>query len=204
MNLGEGVRLVSFGILALIVLGGALGVVLAPSMVHAAFLLGLVFVGMSGLYLLLNADFVAAAQILIYVGAVNVLLLFAIMLVNRRIPDAAAGKRGLRNTIAGFVCLFVFGSLVNGVVRVPWPISTETPIANSTLRIGEQFFSYYLLPFEAVSILLLLALVGAIILARREFVPDRTESGDQPLVLPERPRAEMDETPKLPETTGRR
>jgi len=191
MNLGQGVQLISFGILAVMVLGGALGVVLMPSMVHAAFLLGMVFVGMSGLYLLLNADFVAASQILIYVGAVNVLLLFAIMLVNRRLPDSAAAKRGFRNTLSAVVCLCIFGLLFNGLAQAPWPLSSETPIANSTLKLGEQFFSYFLLPFEAISNLLLLALVGAIILARREFVPDRTESGDLPLVLPERPREEL-------------
>lgn len=198
MNLGQGVQLVSFGILTVMVLGGALGVVLMPSMVHAAFLLGMVFVGMSGLYVLLNADFVAASQILIYVGAVNVLLLFAIMLVNRRLPDTAAAKRGFRNALSSFVCLAIFGLLVNGLVQAPWPLSTETPIANSTLKIGEQFFSNYLLPFEAVSILLLLALVGAIIIARREFVPDRTESGDIPLMLPERPREELTSTTGQP------
>jgi NAD(P)H-quinone oxidoreductase subunit 6 len=192
LNLAEGVRLVSFGVLSLIILGGALGVVLAPSMVHAAFLLGFVFVGMSGMYVLLNADFVAAAQILIYVGAVNVLLLFAIMLVNRRTPDQAEDKRGLRNLVGAGVCLSTLALLTNGVVRAPWPISTEVPINNSTLQIGVQFFSNYLLPFEVVSILLLVALVGAIILARREFVPDRTESGDLPLVLPERPRPDME------------
>jgi len=198
VNLGQGVQLVSFGILTVMVLGGALGVVLMPSMVHAAFLLGMVFIGMSGLYVLLNADFVAASQILIYVGAVNVLLLFAIMLVNRRLPDAAAAKRGFRNALSSFVCLAIFGLLVNGLVQAPWPVSSETPIANSTLKIGEQFFSNYLLPFEAVSILLLLALVGAIIIARREFVPDRTESGDLPLVLPERPREELTSTAGQP------
>ncbi|WP_218079824.1 NADH-quinone oxidoreductase subunit J [Anthocerotibacter panamensis] len=199
MELGEGVRLISFGVLALIVLGGALGVVLVPSMVHAAFLLGFVFVGMAGMYVLLNADFVAAAQILIYVGAVNVLLLFAIMLVNRRTPDAAASKRGLRNTVGALVCISTFGLLTNGITRVPWPLSSEVPIENSVLQIGQQFFSNFLLPFEVISILLLVALVGAIILARREFVPDRTESGDMPLVLPERPHPSLDEQmPQLP------
>ncbi len=70
MNLAEGVQIVSFGILAALVIGTALGVVLLSNIVYSAFLLGGVFISISGLYLLLNADFVAAAQILIYVGAI--------------------------------------------------------------------------------------------------------------------------------------
>ncbi|NJR65432.1 MAG: NADH-quinone oxidoreductase subunit J, partial [Leptolyngbyaceae cyanobacterium CRU_2_3] len=97
MNLADGVQLVSFGVLALMMIGAALGVVLLSNIVYSAFLLGLVFISMSGLYILLNAGFVAAAQILIYVGAVNVLILFGIMLVNKRedyvpVSNAWVGK----------------------------------------------------------------------------------------------------------------
>ncbi|NJO71795.1 MAG: NADH-quinone oxidoreductase subunit J, partial [Oscillatoriales cyanobacterium RM1_1_9] len=84
MNLAEGVQIVSFGLLALLSLGAALGVVLLTNIVYSAFLLGAVFMGVAGMYLLLNADFVAAAQVLIYVGSVNVLILFGIMLVNKQ------------------------------------------------------------------------------------------------------------------------
>ena len=81
LNLAEGVQLVSFGLLGLIMLAGALGVVLLSNIVYSAFLLGLVFISISGLYILLNAGFVAAAQVLVYVGAVNVLILVGFMLV---------------------------------------------------------------------------------------------------------------------------
>ena len=84
MNLAQGVQVVSFGILTAMLIGAALGVVLLSNIVYSAFLLAVVFVSISGMYLLLNADFVATAQVLIYVGAVNVLILFAIMLVNKR------------------------------------------------------------------------------------------------------------------------
>ncbi len=204
MELGAGVRLVAFVVLTVMVLGGALGVVLAPSMIYAAFLLGGVFTAMAGMYVLLNADFVAAAQILIYVGAVNVLLLFAIMLVNRSAPDQAADKRNVRSLVGLGVCFSIFVLLLSAINQVSWKLSTEKPIENSTLQLGIQFFSNYLLPFEVISILLLVALVGAIILARREFVPDRTESGDLPMVLPERPRPDLEsEAPKLPTPTSR-
>ena len=74
MNLAEGVQIVSFGILSVMMIAGALGVVLFSNIVYSAFLLCGVFTSIAGLYLLLNADFVAAAQVLIYVGAVNVLI----------------------------------------------------------------------------------------------------------------------------------
>ena len=86
--LAEITQLIVFGVLATAVVVGALGVVMLPNIVYSAFLLGGVFLSVAGLYLMLNASFIAAAQILIYVGAVNVLILFAIMLVNK---SAASG-----------------------------------------------------------------------------------------------------------------
>ncbi|XTZ12470.1 MAG: NADH-quinone oxidoreductase subunit J, partial [cyanobacterium endosymbiont of Rhopalodia inflata] len=84
MNLAEGIQIVSFAILATMVIGTSLGVVLLSNIVYSAFLLGGVFISIAGIYILLNADFVAVAQVLIYVGAINVLILFAIMLVNKQ------------------------------------------------------------------------------------------------------------------------
>ena len=81
MTLAEGVQLVTFGILTAMMIGGALGVVLLENIVYSAFLLGIVFVSMSGMYILLNAAFVAAAQVLVYVGAVNVLILLNVYLI---------------------------------------------------------------------------------------------------------------------------
>ncbi|MBW4699866.1 MAG: NADH-quinone oxidoreductase subunit J [Aphanocapsa lilacina HA4352-LM1] len=197
MTFSEGVQLVSFIILTAIVLGGAAGVVLLRSMVHSAFLLGLVFIGAAGLYVLLNADFVAAAQILIYVGAVNVLILFAIMLVNKRIPTDRP-VFSPRNAVTGLVCAGLFALLAVCIFQVPWQI--QEPVAmNTVIEIGKRFFSEFLLPFEVASVLLLLAMVGAIILAQREYIPDRAEGEPEPLALPERPRDEVDTTP-----TGRR
>ncbi|MFM7793619.1 MAG: NADH-quinone oxidoreductase subunit J, partial [Microcystis panniformis] len=108
MNLAEGVQIVSFGILAALVIGTALGVVLLSNIVYSAFLLGGVFISISGLYLLLNADFVAAAQILIYVGAINVLILFAIMLVNKQEDFSDIPKRWIRQASTALVCVGLF------------------------------------------------------------------------------------------------
>ena len=178
-------------------IGTALGVVLLPKIVHSAFLLAGVFISISGLDILLNADFVAAAQILVYVGAVNVLILFAIMLVNKQeeYPELAGRKlfgRTIRQLATAVVCLGLFALLGTMVLVTPWSLDSTSPavIDNTIVALGEHFFSDYLLPFELASVLLLMAMVGAIILARRDLIPELAtkETISTSLTLPERPR----------------
>lgn len=191
MTLAEGVQLVSFGLLAVLVIGTALGVVLLSNIVYSAFLLGGVFLSISGLYVLLNAGFVAAAQILIYVGSVNVLILFGIMLVNKSQPFAPLKRGWIRLIATGGVCAGLFALLSTMILVTPWQLSTDAPVGDgATVLIGQHFFSDFLLPFELASVLLLIALVGSIILARREFIPDEkpVDSVSDALTLPERPR----------------
>lgn len=195
MNLAEGVQIVSFVFLAAMMLVTALGVVLLSNIVHSAFLLAGVFLSISGLYILLNADFVAAAQILIYVGAVNVLILFAIMLVNKQENFSELPQRWLRQGATAVVCLGLFALLGTMVLVTPWSLdttsATEVTITNTVITIGEHLFSDYLLPFELASVLLLMAMVGAIILARRDLIPDlikNQETVTTSFTLPERPR----------------
>lgn len=192
MNLAEGVQIVAFGILAALMLGAALGVVLLSNIVYSAFLLGLVFLSISGIYLLLNADFVAAAQVLIYVGAVNVLILFAIMLVNKQEDFSELPRRWIRQGATALVCVSLFILLATMVLITPWNFSTISPavVENTIVEIGKHFFSDYLLPFELASVLLLMAMVGAIILARRDLIPEvppSRETVSTALTLPERP-----------------
>jgi len=189
VNLAEGVQLVSFGILALMMLGAALGVVLLENVVYSAFLLGGVFISISGLYVLLNAGFVAAAQILIYVGAVNVLILFAIMLVNKRQPFRPVPGVWLRKAVTALVCIGLFALLTTIVFSTPWLISSEVVAGDDALVvIAQHFFSDFLLPFELASVLLLMALIGAIVLARRDFLPGSAVQSDTAFTLPERSR----------------
>lgn len=191
MTLANGVQTVAFAILTIMMLGGALGVVLLNNIVYSAFLLGMVFISLSGFYILLNADFVAAAQVLIYVGAVNVLILFAIMLVNKRERFAPVPRAGLRNLVAALVCFGLVALLGVMVMTTAWPISTELPIPGSIYRIGQHFFSDFLLPFELASILLLVALIGAVVLARRDLIPEPEVPNLEPLSLPERPKEDL-------------
>jgi NAD(P)H-quinone oxidoreductase subunit 6 len=191
MNLAEGVQIVSLGVLAVMMLTTALGVVLLENIVYSAFLLGGVFISISGLYVLLNAGFVAAAQILIYVGAVNVLILFGIMLVNKGQGFTPVRNAWLGRAATAVVCFGLFALLATMVLATAWPISSG-PIAGDAalVEIGKHFFSDYLLPFELASVLLLMALIGAIVLARREFLPEELAdtSTDEVLTLPERRR----------------
>jgi NAD(P)H-quinone oxidoreductase subunit 6 len=203
VNLAEGVQIVSFGLLAVMMIGAALGVVLFSNIVYSAFLLGGVFISIAGMYLLLNADFVAAAQVLIYVGAVNVLILFAIMLVNKREDFPSLANAWIRKGATALVCAGTFALLSAMVLSTPWAVSAAPAAGNSSIVvIAEHFFSDFLLPFELASVLLLMAMVGAIILARRDFVPEEISPDlSQPpvLTLPERPRelvaASKDRTP---------
>lgn len=193
MNLAEGVQIVSFGLLAVMMIAAALGVVLFSNIVYSAFLLAGVFMSIAGIYLLLNADFVAAAQVLIYVGAVNVLILFAIMLVNKREDFRAISNAWVRKAATAVVCVALFALLGTMVLSTPWAISTATLPAgeSSIVVIGKHFFTDFLLPFELASVFLLMAMVGAIILARRDYLPDEIagQSLKQPvLTLAERPR----------------
>jgi NAD(P)H-quinone oxidoreductase subunit 6 len=194
VNLAQGVQYVSFIVLAVMMIGAALGVVLFDKIVYSAFLLGGVFISIAGLYILQNADFVSAAQVLIYVGAVNVLILFAIMLVNKREKFAPVARRWLRQGSAALVSTGIFALLTFMLLRTDWKIDLSVaPPDVPIVVMGEHFFSDYLLPFELASILLLMALIGAVVLARRETIMGEETAivGETPapvLELPERPR----------------
>lgn len=190
MNIAQGVQFVSFVILTALMLGAALGVVLLNNIVYSAFLLGGVFISMAGLYILLNADFVSAAQVLIYVGAVNVLILFAIMLVNKREDFKPTKNLWIARISAAAVCAGLFVLLSTVALSTPWQLSTVTVPAGSLVPLAKHFFTDFLLPFELASVLLLMAMIGAIVLAQREFIPDVAgqDTEKSALTLPERPR----------------
>jgi NAD(P)H-quinone oxidoreductase subunit 6 len=169
MTIASFTQLICFAILSITLVLGALGVVLLPNIVYSAFLLGGVFLSVAGLYLLLNASFVAAAQVLVYVGAVNVLILFAIMLVNKKENLAAVPGLPLRRVLSGLVCGGLLALLIRVAFTTPWALPGPSPVGEeATIRIGEHLFSDYLLPFELASVLLLMAMIGAIVLARRD------------------------------------
>ncbi|KGG16780.1 MULTISPECIES: NADH-quinone oxidoreductase subunit J [unclassified Prochlorococcus] len=179
MSIASVTEQICFLILSSIIISGSLGVVLIENIVYSAFLLGGVFMSVAGLYLLLNASFVAAAQVLVYVGAVNVLILFAIMLVNKREELQPIKGLRVRKFFSGAVCAGLLVLLFRVDLTTNW--STPGPQAigeEATERIGEHLFTDYLLPFELASVLLLMAMIGAIVLARRDVLSYKFSEND--------------------------
>ncbi len=180
MSISYSTELICFLVLAVVVVLGSLGVVLLSNIVYSAFLLGGVFLAVAGLYLLLNASFVAAAQVLVYVGAVNVLILFAIMLVNKREDLKPIKGLQLRKLLSAGVCGGLLTLMFRVVLTTPWSLPGPPAIGeNATVRIGEHLFTDYLLPFELASVLLLMAMIGAIVLARRDILAVDVGTGDE-------------------------
>ena len=179
MTIASTTELICFLVLSVTLVAGSLGVVLLPNIVYSAFLLGGVFLSVAGLYLLLNASFVAAAQVLVYVGAVNVLILFAIMLVNKKETLADIPGLAVRKLLSGLVCAGLFGLILRVAFTTPWALPGPVPVGeDATIRIGEHLFSDYLLPFELASVLLLMAMIGAIVLARRDVFSSDVITGE--------------------------
>lgn len=161
-----------FTLLAFVIIASAIAVVTLRNIFHCALMLILCLFSVAGLYVLMHAEFLAVVQVLLYVGAVAILMIFAIMLTSR----LAGHEIQLSNEqtfIGGFLALvFVFGFgfilyrdiLDNKFFR----IAIGTTSADNSMSIGKLLMTEYVLPFEVVSVLLLAALIGAIILARGE------------------------------------
>ena len=155
-----------FLIVALVVVGSAAGVVLSRSLIYSAFSLLFTFFGVAILYVFLGADFLAATQVLIYVGGILVLLLFGVMLTHRLYNLNL--KTETFQLVPGMLISFaVFVSLALVATQTRWRRVDEKAIESTTNKIGTAFLTDYLLPFEIASILLLEALIGAAMLVRR-------------------------------------
>ncbi|MEV6317212.1 NADH-quinone oxidoreductase subunit J [Streptomyces sp. NPDC051776] len=159
---------IAFLLVGLVTLGAALVTVTTRQLVHAALWLVVTLGGLAVEYLLLTAEFIAWVQVLIYVGSVVVLLLFGLMLTKApigRSPDADSGNRWAALVVAvGAASALVW--VVLDAFRATW-IDLDGPAQGSTKISGEILFRHWVLPFEALSVLLLAALVGAIVLSRR-------------------------------------
>jgi len=157
---------VIFYFVAAVTVLGALGVVLARNVVHSALFLILALLAVAGVYILLSAEFLAIVQILIYGGAVTILILFVMMLTRvRDMPQALDGpQRPFAALAAGaFLALSVLAA-----VSSDWPGETEKITVVPFREMGEALFRDWAVPFEVASLVLLVALIGAIILARSE------------------------------------
>ena len=158
-----------FYIVAAVTVVGALGVVLARSVVHAALFLILALLAVAAVFILLSAEFLAIVQVLIYGGAVTILILFAMMLTRvRDMPSAAGGLDGPQRPFAALAAGAFLGVSALAVVSTDWPGETEKITVIPFEDLGQALFRTWAIPFEIASLVLLVALVGAIILARGE------------------------------------
>lgn len=154
-----------FWIAVLICLVGAIGMLRSREMVRSALALVLSFSGVAVVYLLLNADFLAVAQILIYVGAIMILMLFAIMLTPGQVEIPGLASQG-QTLAAGLVSAVIFVLTTGVMLTTPWRLRADGVNAPTTERIGELLLTTYVLPFEIASVLLTAALIGALVIAR--------------------------------------
>ncbi len=155
-----------FYVTAAFVITSAMLVVQGKNLVYSAFALLATFFGVAVFYLMLGADFLAGAQVLIYVGGILVLLLFGVMLTHR-IYDMNLKTETFQVVPGAIVAAMVFVSLVAIIYKTPWRemgIVMEGPTSE---HIGRLFLTDYILPFEAASVLLLAALIGAAMIVRR-------------------------------------
>ena len=158
---------VAFGVMALAMVAAALRMVTTRNVVHAALYLVVVLAGVAGMFILLGAEFVGVTQVLVYIGAIVVLFLFGIMLTRGALgedEEADTEKRRMA-VLVGVLVLVVTG----GAVLDSFGDAAVNRAAPSlTAEIGDTIFSQYIVPFEAVSVLLLAALIGAIVVARKD------------------------------------
>jgi len=158
---------VVFIILSIVAIAGAAGVVVSRNLFKAALFLVLSFVGVAGFYVLLEAELLAMLQILVYVGAIAILIIFAIML-SQRLMSPEYDPRNEQWTGALFVAVALFAVLMFVLLGVNWPVSEASVPTDAISQLGVGLVSpdQFLLPFEVASVLLLVALVGAVIIAR--------------------------------------
>ena len=167
---------IAFYSLAALTLIPALAVVRSRNLVHAGYWLFPCLVGIAGLFAVLEAHFLFVAQLLIYAGAILVLILFALML-TRDVMNPKEPQTNRLGFFAGLLCAAggLFSSYLLTIYN--WQLSADTPVpaAEQTVALGQSLITTYALPFEAASLLLLAALVGSIVLAKSEREPEPPE-----------------------------
>jgi NADH:ubiquinone oxidoreductase subunit 6 (subunit J) len=157
----------AFWIMAIIVVIAALAVVFLRNVFRAALALVLCFITVAGLYITLSADFLAAIQILVYVGAISVLIILAIMMTR----DVQKGSPSNKMKLPAFiVAVVVLGIMIYTVTATTWQVSKEDPLTPTTAPLALKLFSEngFILPVEIAAMLILAAIIGAIVIAREK------------------------------------
>ena len=158
---------IAFWVIVGITIGSAFMVVQSKSLLYSAYALLFTFIGVTGLYIFLWADFLAIVQVLVYVGSISVVIIFGIMLTNK-ITSVNISHTSMQKSVGAVVVIGFIGLLGYMILNTPWLVLSNAEPSDTTSAIGRLLLMDYLLPFEAVSLLLLGALIGATTLSRKD------------------------------------
>lgn len=154
-----------FAAASLVTLGAAIVVVTNKNILHSAYFLVLAFVGVASIYVLLEAPFIAVVQVLVYIGAIAILVIFAIML-TRRLMSKDMEQQNKQWVWSALGALILFGILGWIVYSANWPVIEAAVPQDPITLMGQELLTTYVVPFEIASVLLLAALVGSILIGR--------------------------------------
>ncbi|GIP35560.1 NADH-quinone oxidoreductase subunit J [Paenibacillus sp. J2TS4] len=157
-----------FFVFALFIIGGAIFMISFTKVVHMVVAVAFSFLSLAGLYVLLEAEFVAFVQILIYAGAISILMIFGIMMTKHGEDNGASSGRPLHNILLGIGILGLFGIIFYAIQTADFPAENVALAQDNTLEIGMRIFTDHVIPFELMSVLLTVAFIGAIVVAKRE------------------------------------
>ena len=154
-----------FWLIAALTIASAAMVVLNNQLLYSAIALLFTLFGIAGLYIYLWADFIAGVQLLVYIGGINVLIIFGIMLTNR-ISSIRLSQTNVQQGVGGVVAFWLFILISMVISKTPWYQATSAEPSSTVREVGILLMTKFILPFEAISLLLLGALIGAALLSR--------------------------------------
>lgn len=158
---------VVFFILAVCIIAGAVLMISLSKVIHMVVSLAFAFIGLAGMYVLLKAEFIAFVQVLIYAGAISILMIFGIMMTRHDQADEEL-RKPWQEGLTAIACLALFALLFYTIRITDFPEPTASLPENNTLEIGKLLYTEHVIPFELMSVLLTVAFIGAIVLAKRE------------------------------------
>ena len=162
--------------LAFLLVGASILAVSVRNVFHAAMYLILALFAVAGFFVLLNAEFLAAVQVLVYVGAVAVLVIFAVMLTTR-LTDARVRAHNEQVGAGLVVAVAMFIAIIVAMWSTSWPVTDSPGVVDNVRTLGRLLMTKFVLPFEIASVLLLAAMIGAIVIAAKESGPAEREEG---------------------------
>lgn len=158
-----------FFIFALLAIGGAIFMISFTKVIHMVVSVALTFISMAGLYVILEAEFVAFVQVLIYAGAISILMIFGIMMTKHRQGEEEEPRRPWHEGLAIIGSLGLFGILFYAIQQAGFQAAGGFDAGkDNTMEIGKLLYNEHVIPFEIMSVLLTVAFIGAIVIAKRE------------------------------------